>query len=111
MMISRIENFVRGWFVGNFEPSIHKTEAFEVGVVSHKMGEIWPAHYHKESREINLLISGKMRIQGRDINEGDIFVLEPWEIADPVFLEDCKVLVVRNASVKGDKYELFHESK
>lgn len=109
MIIDKIQKYTRGWIVGDFEPSVHKTESFEVGVVSHKKDEVWPAHYHKKSREINVLISGKMKIHDRDIFEGDIFILEPWEIADPVFLEDCKVLVIRTASVKGDKYELVQK--
>jgi quercetin dioxygenase-like cupin family protein len=106
MIIDKIKNYLRGWFVGNFEPSIYKTELFEVGLISHLKGEKWPAHYHKHSKEINVLISGKMIIQGQEINSGDIFVLEPWEVADPIFLEDCKVLVVKTASVKGDKHEV-----
>jgi hypothetical protein len=44
-----------------------------------------------------------MIIQNTELNAGDIFVIEKMEIADPVFLEDCKVLVVKVPSVPGDK--------
>jgi hypothetical protein len=46
-----------------------------------------------------------MIIQQTKIVPGDIFVLEPYEIADPQFLEDCVVLCVKIPSIPGDKYE------
>ena len=36
----------RGWFIGDFEPSVLKTKDFEVGVLVHPKGEKWPAHFH-----------------------------------------------------------------
>lgn len=106
MIVDRIDNFTRGWFVGDFEPSIHRTSAFEVGVLNHKKGEKWSAHFHKKAREINLLLEGKMLMHGFELTAGQVFILEPWEVADPIFLEDCKVLVIKTPSVKGDKYEV-----
>jgi quercetin dioxygenase-like cupin family protein len=107
-MIKRsINEFWRGWFIGNFEPSVLKTSEFEVGVLTHLKGEVWPKHYHAVATEYNVLLSGKMRICGEVIESGDVFVLEPNEIADPEFLEDCKVLCVKTPSVKGDKYEVL----
>jgi hypothetical protein len=47
-----------------------------------------------------------MKIQNQIIEEGDIFILSPYEIADPIFLEDCEVLIVKTPSVPGDKYEI-----
>jgi hypothetical protein len=106
MKIDNINNMWRGWMVGNFNPSVYKTDLFEVGILIHKKGEKWPKHYHKIATEINCLISGKMVICGKEINPGDIFILEPLEIADPEFLEDCKIVVVKTASVPNDKYEV-----
>lgn len=103
MKIERIENFKRGWFIGNFEPSIFKTDGFEVGILTHKKGEEWPCHYHT-GREINYLVSGKIRVQNKVIEMGDIFMFEPYEVADPEFLEDCVVVVVKTPSLPGDKY-------
>ena len=47
MEIRRIEDFTRGWIIGNFDPSLLKTDKFEVGLLQHKAGEVWPKHYHK----------------------------------------------------------------
>lgn len=94
-----------GWFIGNFNPAAYKTKEFEVCYKQHKKGEIWETHYHKIATEINFLISGSMIIQDTTLNAGDIFVMEPGEIADPTFLEDCSLVVVKTPSIKYDKYE------
>jgi quercetin dioxygenase-like cupin family protein len=107
MKKQRIENMWRGWFIGNFEPSVLKTDQFEVGILLHKKGEIWPAHYHKEATEYNVLLDGSMRIAGELLEPGDIFWFEPGEVADPEFLEDCRICVVKSPSIIGDKYEVL----
>jgi quercetin dioxygenase-like cupin family protein len=106
MKTANINDMVRGWFIGNFEPSVLRTKDFEVGILSHKKGEIWPEHYHKIATEYNVLISGKMLIKNTIIDPGTIFIFEPGETADPQFLEDCNVLVVKTPSVIGDKYNV-----
>lgn len=106
MNITKLKDYTRGWLIGNFEPSILRTEDFEVGVLTHKKGENWPAHYHKESIEYNVLISGRMIIQGKELNSGDVFVFDKNEIADPVFLEDCVVVCVKVPSIPSDKYKV-----
>jgi len=103
----KITDFWRGWFIGNFEPSLLKTEQFEVGLLTHLKGEQWPKHYHKVGTEYNVLISGSMTIAGSTIEPGDVFVFEPGDVADPVFHEDCQVLCVKAPSLPGDKYEIL----
>jgi hypothetical protein len=91
--------------VGDFEPSVLKIKDFEVGVLTRKKGfDI--SHYHKIATEITCLISGKMKINGLEIEEGDIFIIEPNVVADAFFYEDSKLLVVKLPSVIGDKYEI-----
>lgn len=100
-----IKDMVGGWFIGNFLPSVRRSSDFEVGYKLHKKGEKWPVHLHKDVSEVTLIIRGRMKIQDRILSDGDIFVIKPWEIADPVFLEDCEVVIVKTPSVPGDKYE------
>lgn len=106
MNVTNIKDYVRGWFIGNFEPSLLKTNDFEIGVLTHPKGEKWPAHYHKETVEYNVLISGKMVVQEKELNSGDVFVFGKGEIADPVFLEDCTVVCVKVPSIPSDKFEI-----
>lgn len=95
---------IGGWFVGNFEPSAYKTKNAEIAVHHHKTGDKWPAHYHAIATEISFLLKGKMKFGDIELNEGDIVVIEPNEIATPVFLEDCIIVVVKTPSVPGDKH-------
>ena len=104
MKIHRIEEMTGGWFIGNFEPSAFKTNQFEVGYKLHLAGEKWDAHYHKEADEVTFLLRGRMIIQGKELKSGDVFVINRYEVADPVFLEDCEVIVVKTPSVICDKY-------
>lgn len=103
MMVRNISEFTGGWFIGNFEPSVHKTKDFEVCYKTHRVGEMWPVHYHK-GIEINYLIRGKMTIGEKTLLEGDVFTIEPNEVANPIFLIDCELIVVKIPSDPGDKY-------
>ena len=99
MKLDRIENMKGGWFVGNFDPSCYKTPNFEVSYKVHAQGEQWPTHYHTEVTEINLLVRGTMILQGKTLVAGDIFTLEPYEIADPVFTTECEIVCVKTKSI------------
>ena len=76
-------------------------------MVTHKKGEDWPRHVHREADEYNLLVSGKMRINDTHLSSGAVFVIEKNEITKPDFLEDCIVVVVKVPSVIGDKHEMI----
>ena len=45
--VARLEEMVRGWFVGDFNPSVLKTQACEVAVRNHPAGDFEETHYHK----------------------------------------------------------------
>lgn len=93
-----------GWFIGDFEPSVLKTKEFEVCYKKHHQHEKWPIHIHKITTEINFLMTGSMLIAGRKVSANQIFIIHPGEIADPVFLEDCELIVVKIPSIPKDKH-------
>jgi hypothetical protein len=103
MEIYKLNEMKSGWFVGNFHPTAYKTDQFEVCYRTHKKNEKWETHYHQKITEINLLVSGKMIIQNTELNSGDIFIIKPFEIADPIFIEDCTILCVKTPCIVGDK--------
>jgi hypothetical protein len=39
-----------------------------------------------------------MTLQGQMLMSGDIFTLEPYEIANPEFLTDCEIVCVKTPS-------------
>jgi quercetin dioxygenase-like cupin family protein len=102
----RIEDMKLGWFVGNFEPTAFKSEDFEVCYRVHPKGDVCMRHTHKIGTEINLLVRGRMKICDEELTSGDIFIIYPGEISDPVFFEDCEIICVKSPSVPGDKYEV-----
>lgn len=99
MKILNIEDMVGGWFVGDFEPTAYKTKDFEVSYKLHPKGQEWDIHYHTDVTEINYVIRGNMVLQGKTLKTGDIFILEPYEIADPNFLEDTEIICVKTPSI------------
>jgi len=105
MKIAHIEQFTKGWFVGNFDPSLLKAD-FEVGLHQHKAGEFHQDHFHKLGTEINVIIEGHLLLNGNEFGPGEIFVLEPYEISQVEYLTDVKLIVVRDISDPNDKYEV-----
>ena len=106
MKVFKLDEMKDGWFAGNFSPTSFQTKSFEACYKIHKQGEIWDSHYHKKATEINLLLKGKMRLQDTELNSGDIFVIPPYEIADPVFLEDCEIIIIKTPSDTQDKFKI-----
>ena len=102
MKLYNFKDCIGGWFVGGFKNAAFFTEQFEVSFKLHKKDEKWPTHYHTVVTEINLIVRGSMTIQGKHLKKDDIFILEPYEIADPVFHEDCEIVCVKTPS-KNDK--------
>lgn len=103
MKLSNISSTIGGWFVGDFENAAYRTADFEVAYKEHHKGEHWDKHYHTEIVEVNLLIEGEMTMHGKHLKSGDIFILHPYEIADPEFLSDCKIVVVKHPGIVNDK--------
>lgn len=98
MKIFNLNDSIGGWFVGGFEKAAYYTKDFEVSYKIHKKDEQWPVHYHTTVTEINLLVRGSMTIQNKLLKPNDIFILEPYEIADPTFHEDCEVVCIKTPS-------------
>ncbi len=104
MKTAKLEEMVKGWFVGGFSPAAFNTDACEVAVKSYKAGDSEAAHYHKVATEVTLILSGRVRMAGREWGEGEIVVLEPGEVTDFVALTDAINVVVKVPGASDDKY-------
>ena len=104
MKSGKLQDMVKGWFVGDFEPSLLKTGACEVAVKSYKAGDSEELHHHKVATEVTLILSGRVLMCGKEWGEGDIVVLEPGEATDFVALTDAVNVVVKTPGAKNDKY-------
>lgn len=106
MKVNNLDNFIRGWFVGNFEPTLYKTNDVEVAVQYYKKGTNEKSHIHKIASEITVVISGKVKINTVIFKEKDIIFIEPNEISSFEAIEDTTTLVVKIPGAKNDKYEI-----
>ena len=104
MKKARLEDMVKGWFVGNFEPSLYKTNDVEVAVKRYRAGDYEAAHYHKIATELTVVTRGRVRMNGTEYAEGDIIVMEPGDITDFEALTDAENVVVKVPGSNNDKY-------
>jgi len=104
MKIHKLKDMIKGWFVGNFEPSLYKTDLVEVAVKNYKAGDREERHYHKIATEITIISDGKVIMNGTIYGSGDIITIEPGEATDFEALEDTITTVVKLPCVNDDKY-------
>ncbi len=98
------EHGARGWFVGNWDNAVFKTNLFEVAHGFNPAGDISPAHTHRVATEINLITSGRVSVHGEIFEAGEGFIMEPGEICECVYLEDTHTLCIKTPAVANDKY-------
>jgi quercetin dioxygenase-like cupin family protein len=104
MKTERLENMLKGWFVGNFDPTLIKTNDVEIAVKEYHKGDYEDRHYHKLSTEITVIASGKVRMNGVEYTKGDIIMIEPNQSTDFEVLEDTITTVVKYPGANNDKY-------
>lgn len=105
MKIDKLNDMKLGWFVGNFEPSLYKTENVEVAVKHYKNGDYEKSHSHKIATEITVIAKGKVKMNDTEYCEGDIITIPPNEFTDFLALDDnTMTIVVKIPGAKNDKY-------
>jgi quercetin dioxygenase-like cupin family protein len=105
MNIYKINDMIKGWFVGNIVPAAFTTKDVEVAFKEYKSGEYHPTHYHKIATEITLISSGKVEMNGVQYVKGNIIVISPYDKTDFRVLEDSSTVVVKIPGANNDKYE------
>ena len=104
MRTAKLSDMTKGWFVGNFQPTLYQTENVEVAVKTYKAGDHEIAHYHKIATEISVVISGTVEMNGIRYETGDIIVMEPGEVTDFLAVTDAVNTVVKIPGASNDKY-------
>ncbi len=104
MKTAKLDDMVKGWFIGNFEPSLHKTNDVEVAVKTYPAGAAEEWHYHKIATEFTVIISGEVEMNGQRFGAGDIIVMEPNEGTDFRTLTEVVTTVVKLPGANNDKY-------
>lgn len=104
MRHDRLETMTKGWFVGDFSPAALRSTACEVAIKHYRAGDFEAAHMHKIATEITAIVSGRVRMSGREWREGDILTIPPGEATDFLALTDVVTVVVKTPSAPDDKY-------
>ena len=104
MKSAHLKDMVKGWFVGDFEPTVLRSSACEVAVKHYRAGETEALHHHRVATELTLIVSGEVRMCGQVWRAGDIVVIEPGEATAFEALTDAVNVVVKLPSTKDDKY-------
>ena len=104
MKIHPLSDMTRGWFIGDFLPTLYKTQDVEVAVQHFPAGTIEAEHYHAIATEITVIVSGEAEMQGKRVKAGDIVVLQPNEVTGFKAITDVTTTVVKIPGAKNDKY-------
>lgn len=100
-----LEDMFKGWFIGNFEPSLFKTNDVEIGVKKYKAGDCENAHFHKIATEFTVIISGEVEMNKVLYKENDIIKIVPNVVTNFKAITDVVTVVVKIPGVNNDKYE------
>ena len=104
MKVFELSEMTGGWFIGDFQPSVIRTGAVEVGIKHIPAGEALVPHYHKIAAEVTVIVSGRVRINEAEYGEGSIILQQVNEISDFCTLEDTTIVAIKMPSVMNDKY-------
>lgn len=96
---------IKGWFIGNFEPSLYKTNDVEVGIKKYNAGDYENSHFHKIATEFTVIISGTVEMNGVQYFENEIIKIIPGVITNFKAITDVITVVVKLPGANNDKYE------
>lgn len=106
MEVYKLKDMVNGWFIGNFNPSLFKTNEVEVGIKIYEAGFYEKYHYHKIATEFTVIISGMVQMNEINYSDGDIIKIEPGAVTDFKTLSHVVTVVVKIPGPNDDKYTL-----
>lgn len=104
MVLNNLKNFTKGWFIGDFEPTLFNTNDFEIAIKNYSLGDYEPSHYHKISTEFTVIVDGVVLMNNIEYKKDDIIMIKPNEPTDFKCLTNVTTVVVKIPSSKDDKY-------
>lgn len=105
MKSSKIDKMYKGWFIGNFLPTLYSTNDVEVALKTYVAGDYEKKHFHKISTEFTVVVSGEVKMFEQNWVEGDIIIASPGDATDFTAVTDAKCMVVKIPGALNDKYE------
>ena len=103
MDVFDLDDYVAGWFLGNFTPAIDQYSDFEVCLKRYARGELESRHYQQIAVEYTLIVSGKARMGDVTVGPNSIVRIAPGEAIDFEALDDVVLVAVKTPSLPNDK--------
>lgn len=100
-----LKKMIKGWFVGNFNPSVYPSKNVEVAVKRYKKGDKEDVHHHRKATEITVIVEGVVKMKRKIFKKNDIVVIHPLESTNFIVLEKATTVVVKIPGALNDKYE------
>ncbi len=99
-----LHDMIKGWFVGNFEPTVLRTNDVEVGIKHYQKGDHERSHHHKIATEITVVQKGIVEMNGVQHGDGAIIKIAPGVSTDFKAITDVTTIVVKIPGANDDKY-------
>lgn len=100
----KLDEMIRGWFVGDFEPTVARSSDVEIAVKHYAAGDAEERHVHQVATELTAVVSGRIRMDGVELGPGDIASIPPGQPSDFLALTGAVLVCVKLPAVAGDKY-------
>ena len=102
--VFKLEAMIKGWFIGNFNPTLFSTNDVEVGIKKYVAGDQEGVHHHKISIEFTVILNGTVEMSGKIYKDGDIIKINPGVSTDFKAITDVTTVVVKIPGAINDKY-------
>ncbi len=99
-----LEDMVKGWFIGNFRPTLFETNDVEIGVKKYRAGDQEDAHHHKIATEFTVVLNGTIEMNGVQYTSGEIIKIGPGVSTNFKAVTDVTTVVVKIPGANNDKY-------
>ena len=103
MQVNKIDEFTKGWFVGNFSPVLIHSSDYEIAVKWFKAGEKEPLHKQIIATEITVVVACEIRLGGKVFSQGDVVTIPPGEFAEFESITDSALVCIKTPSLPNDK--------
>lgn len=101
-----LNQFTKGWVVGDFSPAILESKDIEVGIKRYVAGDKEPNHVHNFVDEYTIVVSGKIKMNDIIYCENEIIIVEKTKPNAFQCLEDAVIVVLKTPSIPSDKTTL-----
>ncbi len=102
--VFKLEDMIKGWFIGNFNPTLFPTNGVEVGIKKYVAGEQEGAHHHKIATEFTVILNGTVEMSDKTYTDGDIIKINPGVSTNFKAITDVTTVVVKIPGAINDKY-------